>query len=77
MIYKYKDKLEFLKKWLGNNIYLLILKIIFIGSKYNNIWIGFVFISIILISLLNLWSSYFLYNNIDIIINLIEESKNK
>jgi hypothetical protein len=64
-ISQYKWKLKFFKKLpFGNNIQLLLLKLISWWDKTNIIWVYVLLIAIFISILISTWSIYIIINNI-------------
>nr|YP_010164140.1 hypothetical protein K8J96_mgp38 [Metarhizium album]QRK27466.1 hypothetical protein [Metarhizium album] len=70
-------KLEFLKKILGEKTQNFILKSLSLTSKTNNAFIILCFTFLIITSISTLYISYFITENIDIITDIVKESKKK
>lgn len=77
MIVENKWNLIFIKNFFGNWFYNFIIKSLSYTGKYNRIWMLIGWILLVFASLAALYVSGFLVNNIDIISEIVQQSKSK
>ena len=77
MAFENKLNLIFIKNIFGEKIHSLVIKYSTYINKSNNIWLMIIFILIFCCSLASLYFSYFILNNIDIISEIVQQSKPK
>lgn len=77
LVIKYNWKLLFIKNIFGERFYNLVMKSLNYTSKLNKIWIWIILILLVISSIGSLFISYFILNNIDIISEIIQQSKPK
>lgn len=72
-----KLNFTFIKNIFGERIYYLVLKSLTYANKTNKIWLMVIFILLYISSLASLYFSYFILNHIDIISEIVQQSKGK
>lgn len=77
MIVENKWNLIFIKNIFGEWFYNLLIKSLSYTGKYNRIWMFIGWVFLVFASLVALYISYFLVNNIDIISEIVQQSKPK
>ena len=70
-----KWDLLFIKRIFGVTIYNLIIKWFTFTTKYNKVWIGIAWLLLLIASLITLYVSGYLSNNIEIISDIIKSKK--
>lgn len=77
MVIENKWNLMFIKNIFGERFYNLLIKSLSLSGKNNKIWMFIGWLFLIFASIVALYLSFFLLNYIDIISNIVEQSKNK
>nr|YP_009364362.1 hypothetical protein [Ophiocordyceps sinensis]ARF03430.1 hypothetical protein [Ophiocordyceps sinensis]QDH07224.1 hypothetical protein [Ophiocordyceps sinensis] len=72
-----KWDLRYIKTIFGERIHYFVIKSLTYTSKTNKIWLMVIFILLFISSLASLYFSYFILNNIDIISEIVQQSKGK
>ena len=72
-----KWDLTFIKNIFGVKVHSFVIKSLTYTSKSNNIWLMVIFILLFISTLASLYFSYFILNNIDIISEIVQQSKGK
>jgi hypothetical protein len=74
MVVENKWNLMFIKNIFGERFYNLLIKSLSYTGKYNRIWMFIAWVFLVFASLLALYISYYLGNNIDIISEIVQQS---
>lgn len=77
MVLEHKWNLIFIKNIFGEKFYSFFIKILTYTSKHNKIWMFIALVALVFASLIALYISYFLLNNIDIVSEIVQRSKPK
>lgn len=75
MVVENKWNLIFIKNIFGVRFYNLVIKSLSYTGKYNRIWMFIAWVFLVFASLLALYISYYLGNNIDIISEIVQQSR--
>ena len=77
MVVEKNLNLIFIKNIFGEGFYNLLIKSLSFTAKYNRIWMFIGWVFLVFASLVALYISYYLLNNIDIISEIVQQSKSK
>jgi hypothetical protein len=77
MVLENKWNLIFIKNIFGEKVYNFIIKLFTYSGKYNRIWMLFGWIILMIVSLVALYIYSFLFNNMDIIGEILYQTKPK
>lgn len=72
-----KFYLVFIKNIFGERFHSFLIKLLSYSAKHNKVWMIIAWIFLIFGSIVALWLSYFLIDNIDIISEIVQQSKSK
>lgn len=77
MVFENKWNLTFIKNLFGERFYNLLIKSLSYSAKYNKVWMFIAWIFLIFGGIVGIYISQILIDNIDIISEIVKESKNK
>ena len=77
MVIENKWNLIYIKNIFGERFYNLLIKSFSYPDKYNRIWMFIAWVFLVFGSIIVLYVSYFILNNIDIISEIVQQSKSK